>query len=1054
MPPVVATMVVHQPGEWFAETLQGLIDQDYPGLQLLFLLTGEATDPGNQPARDLIDTMVPDAVIRHVGGNPGYAASCNSVLSLVQGDGGIFCFLHDDVVLAPGAVSALVEEMYRSNAGVVGPKLVHWQDVRRIQSVGIAVDRLGVEMPLADDGEVDQEQHDIVQDVFELSSACLMVRADLFRSVEGFNPQLATVGADLDFCWRIHLTGARVVIVPSAVARHRESMLERNEDDEADLQMQRDLVRLATVFTLTSRARLFVTSVEAIVVTLVHAVVVMVTGAPRRGLDELRALLTVPFSVGAIRRRRATVRREVTDSEIHALQVRGSAWMVGYLRRRDRRRGIEQAQAGLTGTKEAAPRSSIILWSVLIAVLVVGSRDLILNGPATVGQFVPFVDGPRALLSSFTSGWWNSGFGQVGPVPTHIALTAIGGVATFGHMALLRTLFIVGAPLIGWLGVWRFASVLTTRAARVAATLAYAAVPLAYTSIAAGRWGALATYALFPWVVHHSRRLVGHMPLLRGGQDTADEFGDLDQREWRRAFAIVTLLGAVLVAIEPGALLALALLGAAWTVVTLLHGAPAQYSFRWVGVIALTVLSSVAMNLPWAGTFVRSGWWEAVTGAPIEGGRQLGLRRLLRFEMGEYVLARPALLLVAPVVGAILVVRGSRLPWALRGAALSIIGFLLVFLDDKALLPVHLPEPAVMLVPVAFGIAVCAGSMGAGLAVDLRGGRISWRQPLGVVVAGAFAIGLVPGAVNAVAGTWHQPGTTLPELLTQLPDQSESGDYRTLFVGDARVLPGSPTNLGYGIAFAVANGRGASLDDLSEAAPTRTGDAGSRAVRGIVRGTTARAGRLLAPLGVRFIVVPIIDGGLSTRSHPVAEPRGLVDAMSRQLDFKRRYSSPDLAIFENSAWVPVASLLTTSGAEASKSAGAESMIANDLTGATPVLPSVGALRESSVRAETGTLHLSVPYTTHWKVTVDGAEVPVRPAFGLTNAYDIATPGMVSVSFEPSMIGRTVALLMVVVWLAVGWVALPRRRRPPRRSAAVSVSTSVDGDAISFDGGER
>ena len=85
----------------------------------------------------------------------------------------------------------------------------------------------------------------------------------------------------------------------------------------------------------------------------------------------------------------------------------------------------------------------------------------------------------------------------------------------------------------------------------------------------------------------------------------------------------------------------------------------------------------------------------------------------------------------------------------------------------------------------------------------------------------------MPGAVNAVAGTWHQPGTTLPELLTQLPDQSESGDYRTLFVGDARVLPGSPTNLGYGIAFAVVNGRGASLDDLAEVASTRTGDAGT-----------------------------------------------------------------------------------------------------------------------------------------------------------------------------------------------------------------------------------
>jgi hypothetical protein len=317
-------------------------------------------------------------------------------------------------------------------------------------------------------------------------------------------------------------------------------------------------------------------------------------------------------------------------------------------------------------------------------------------------------------------------------------------------------------------------------------------------------------------------------------------------------------------------------------------------------------------------------------------------------------------------------------------------------------------------------------------------------------VAGAFALGLVPGAVNAVAGTWHQPGTTLPELLTQLPDQAESGDYRTLFVGDARVLPGSPSNLGYGIAYSVVNGRDASLDDLAEVASTRTGDAGSRAVRGIVRGTTARAGRLLAPLGVRFVVVPIIDGGLSTRSRPVAEPRGLVDAMSRQLDFKRRYSSPDLAIFENAAWVPVASLLTTSGAEASKSAGAESMIANDLTAATPVLPSLGSTRGSSVQSEPGTLHLSVPYTTRWRVEVDGTDIPARPAFGLTNAYDITVPGEVRVSFATSVPGTLMAVVMMCAWVFVAWVSLPRRRRTARRAAAVTVT----GDAISFGGGER
>ena len=1044
-------MVVHQPGEWFADTLAGLAAQDYPALQHLFLLTGSPTDPENQPARDLIETMVPGAVVRHTGGNPGYAGSCNAVLGLVQGEGGLFCFLHDDVVLAPDAVSRLVEEMYRSNAGIVGPKLVHWDDPRMIQSVGIAVDRLGVEMPLADDGEIDQEQHDFVQDVFVLSSACVLVRADLFRSLGGFDPDVAGAGTDLDFCWRVHLTGARVVVVPAAVARHRESMIERSDEDEQALLAEKDTARLQTVMSLTTRSKLPALVVEAFLVTVVHALVLAVTGFPRRAVDELRALVSVPLAAGSVRARRARVLRTVSDSEVHALQVRGTAYLVGYLRRRDRRMGMEQAQSVAAGVRETAPRAARIMWSLLAVLLVVGSRTLLLDGPADVGQFAPLVQGPADLFSSFAGGWWNGGFGSVGSVPTGFLLTAAGGVVTLGHMGLLRTLAVVLAPLVGWLGVWRFASVFSTRAARVASTVAYAAVPLAYSSIAAGRWGALLTYALFPWLVHAMRRLVGHIPIMRGSDDESEQFGDLSEREWRRTFAALAMLAGILVAFEPGAVVAVAVLAATWATVTLLHGARLQWAVRWAGLGLAAVVAGTLLNLPWSLTYLRHGWWEALAGAPVEGGRGMGIGQLARFQVGDFVIARPAVLLVAPVLGAMLVVRGSRLPWALRGAMLSIVGFLLVFLDDKALLPVHLPEPAVMLVPVAFGVAVCAGSMGAGLSVDLRGGRISWRQPLGLVVALAFAVGVMPAAVNAVAGDWHQPDTTLMRLLTQLPAESGSGDYRTLFIGDPRVVPGAPVNLGWGIAYSVVSGHEASLDDSWEPVATRATDAGARAVRGIVRGTTARAGRLLAPLGVRFVVVPIIDGGLSTRADPVPEPRGLVNALSRQLDFKRRYSSPDLAIFENVAWVPVASVLTDAGAEAAKSAGAESMIANDLAGATPVLPRVLSSRDLTTDMPAGTLHLAVPFTGRWRVESGGSVQVPSPAFGLTNSYSVAA-GPATVRFETPFMGRLVAYLVAAAWVAVLWVAVPRRVRPRRRTK--STAMPAQDAAILFEGGPQ
>ncbi len=40
-PPVVAVMVVCNPGDWFDEVLDGLAEQDYANLKSLFLVVGE-----------------------------------------------------------------------------------------------------------------------------------------------------------------------------------------------------------------------------------------------------------------------------------------------------------------------------------------------------------------------------------------------------------------------------------------------------------------------------------------------------------------------------------------------------------------------------------------------------------------------------------------------------------------------------------------------------------------------------------------------------------------------------------------------------------------------------------------------------------------------------------------------------------------------------------------------------------------------------------------------------------------------------------------------------
>ena len=184
-PPVVVAVVVHQPCPWLEEVVTSLASQDYPNLQTLFFVTSSTSSASTASTfeTEIIRHTLPAAVIRQVEGNPGYGPLMNEVIRLVEGESGFFCFMHDDVALDSNAISSMIEEMFRSNAGVVGPKIVMWDDVSVLQSVGLGADRIGDISPIVEQGEKDQEQHDAVRDVFLVPSACMLVRADLFREI-------------------------------------------------------------------------------------------------------------------------------------------------------------------------------------------------------------------------------------------------------------------------------------------------------------------------------------------------------------------------------------------------------------------------------------------------------------------------------------------------------------------------------------------------------------------------------------------------------------------------------------------------------------------------------------------------------------------------------------------------------------------------------------------------------------------------------------------------------------------------------------------------------
>jgi hypothetical protein len=149
-------------------------------------------------------------------------------------------------------------------------------------------------------------------------------------------------------------------------------------------------------------------------------------------------------------------------------------------------------------------------WICVIVAFLFGSRH-VLSGIPEFGQFLRLPVSPRAMLTDYRSGWWGHGLGSTTPVPTGVALTAFASTATLFHMGLLHTVGILGLVVVGYMGIWRLASLFPTARARIAALVVYAAVPLpsqCRCRAVVSPWPLRGD----PWVIHLLRRRQGSNP--------------------------------------------------------------------------------------------------------------------------------------------------------------------------------------------------------------------------------------------------------------------------------------------------------------------------------------------------------------------------------------------------------------------------------------------------------------------------------------------------------------------------------------------------------------
>jgi GT2 family glycosyltransferase len=1030
-PPVVAVIVANEPGPWFEEALACFGNQDYPNLSVLVV---DGNGSADSPRR--VASVLPDAYVRRVDGGSSFAALANDALQTVQG-ASFLAFCHDDVAPDPDAIRRMVEEAFRSNAAVVAPKVVEWERPERLEDVGLVVDKTGTTAPIVERGELDQEQHDAVRDVFAVTNTFMLVRSDLFSALGGFDSRMGNCGVDIDFCWRAQVAGGRVLVAPAARVRHKQGGPEADPPDAEHLNLDRRH-HLRAMLKSYSFLHLVRVVPQAALVTLIEMLVALVSRRWReaRGLPE--AWWWNLRQAGELRslRRQVQKARAVPDSDIRRLQVRGSVRLTTYLRRRlhaeDKAEAFVRAGHRLAGALGSRPgQMATAVLAVLVLAILFGSRHLFDGRLPAVGEFAPF---PRmtTLLSHYLSGWRFTGLGSSAPAPTAFGLLGLTGIAFLGKMALLQKVLVLGAWPVAALGISRLSRRFESTLARLVAIIAYLAVPLPYDSLARGRWSGLLAWAALPWLFAIVARITGLSPFSPHG----DEAGALPATRLRTELLKLGLLVALVATLVPSIALVL-IVGALGLVLGSLFSGGTTGALRGLGGAVVAAVMAVVLHVPWSIDVFGNGGWATVTGVAPDPAQAPSLASLLRFDIGPMGNAPLGWAFVVAAALPLVIGRSWRLAWAVRCWTVALTCVLVAWAGGRGWLPLRLETPDVLLAPAAVGLAMAAALGAAAFDLDLPGYRFGWRQLASIGAGAALVAGVLP-VIGAIGnGQWSLTNEDVARSVDWMSPEARNGAFRVLWLGAPEALPLDGWRLGDGVAYATSRDGAPSFTDLLPGSASTATQAIAVSLELAERGDTARLGRLLAPMGVRYIVVPVEleTGRTDVGTYPV--PVEISRALVSQVDLRLLPSDPGVAVYENTSWGPGRAVLParlTGPIPEQLGAGV------DLAGATPVLADGGPTRyEGSIPGD-GAVFLAEAPSSRWRLTVGGNGASRQSAYGVANAYRTGGAGIATLRFRTPIIRYGFILLQVLLWLVAIRAVVGLRRR------AVAVET-LDSGAV-------
>ena len=984
---------------WLRGCLESLAAQTHPRLGVI------AVDNGSTDGTlEILRRALGDGRVVALGENRGVAGALTAATQLPPAQSADYLLLvHDDAALAPDAVERLLEGAEGikgvERVGIVGPKIVDWDEPRILREVGRSTDRFGHPYTPLQDGELDQGQYDRVLEVLFVSSAVMLVSRGAWQRTGPFDERFEGHHDDLDFCWRARLAGFRVLMTPLATARHRDATARGERGQEQRSRSTRYYAERAALASMLKDYGVLTLLWLLPAYTVLGVARILFLAVSRRFEDAFDLLAAWGWNIlhlpGTLRRRiRAQSVRSVADRKIRpfmASTFRLPRWFERAEEILDEGlEELEDEELGRPLPRRAAGVAAghpVLLGSILaIGLGALAVRHLV--GPEVLsgGALASFPADLGDFFEELGSGVRTTVLGGVQPGSPALAGLGAGSWVAFGSTSLAQKILLGAMPALAGVAMYRAMARQTgSPPSAVVAAAVYVLSAIMLWAFSEGRLSLLIVLAI--------------LPLASDRIDAA-----FARRAPERPFRFGVGLG---VALSIGAAFAPAVVlpVGAFAIANLIAG---RRRGRGSALVALAVAVATLLAFP----VVLAAAGEPATALTSSIGTP-DVWFLLRLAPGSGpgTWAAAAFLPLAAIV----CFAGAGDPQrarAWRALFVAVAGTVLAWASVAGHLPVALSNAPAWLAAAAVAESALVAY---GLSTFARGlGRQAFgARQLGVAVLTILlSVGIAAQALQVTFADWAIRPGGLPPAWPVIASSS-AGEFRILWVGapNGERFPapgGDPIGLAEAgeetVRFGLTDRDGVTALDEGRARSGPGYDELHGILETLLGGGTRHLGALLGPFGVRYLIAE--EGDL---------PPGVADRLSEQMDLDR-VPAGGLTIFRNAAALPTAFVSANAPVPDRSDPGAieasPDVIARALEGG-------GETFTGSADAA-GHVVVSEQFDAGWRVDNAGEVLAPFAGYGWAIAAPVQ-PGEVTVRYTRQWLRTAELALLALLWVVALWV---------------------------------